>query len=60
MANALAGNRITFITWITPDEYAASKLRDRVDDYMKFVRNSAHQESPMRMIHSFFFRRTRI
>ena len=25
MANALAGNRIMCITWIAPDEYAASK-----------------------------------
>ena len=54
MANALAGNRIMFITWIAPDEYAASKLRDTVDDYMEFVRNSTPQEGPMRMIHSFF------
>ena len=54
MANALAGNRIMCITWIAPDEYAASKLRDTVDDYMEFVRNSTPQEGPMRMIHSFF------
>ena len=42
------------ITWIAPDEYAVSKLRDTVDDYMEFVRNSTPQEGPMRMIHSFF------
>ena len=55
MANALAGNRIMCITWIAPDEYAASNLRDTLDDYMEFVRNSTPQEGPMRMIHSFFF-----
>ena len=42
------------IAWIAPDESAASKLRDTVDDYMEFVRNSAPQEDPIRMIHSFF------
>ena len=51
MANALAGNRIMCITWIAPDKYAASKLRDTVDDYMEFVRNSTPQKGPMRMIH---------
>ena len=54
MADALAGKRISTITYIAPDENAAEAMRDYLSSHKEFMAAKCYREGPLRLIHYFF------
>ena len=54
MADALAGKRISTITYIAPDINAAKAMRDYLDSHKEFMAAKCYREGPLKLIHYFF------
>ena len=54
MADALAGKRISSITYIAPNENAAEAMRDYLSSQKEFMAAKCYREGPLRLIHYFF------
>ena len=60
MADALAEKRISTITYIAPDENAAEAMRDYLSSHKEFMAAKCFREGPLKLLHYFFFRGTRV
>ena len=56
MADALAGKRISTITYIAPDENAAEAMRDYLSSHKEFMAAKCYREGPLKLLHYFFQR----
>ncbi len=54
MANALAGKRISTITYIAPDENAAEAMRDYLSSHKEFMAAKCYREGPLKLLYYFF------
>ena len=54
MADALAGKRISTITYIAPDINAAKAMRDYLDSHKEFMAAKCYRDGPLKLIHYFF------
>jgi hypothetical protein len=54
MADALAGKRISTITYIAPDINAAEAMRDYLDSHKEFMAAKCYRDGPLKLIHYFF------
>ena len=54
MADALAGKRISTITYIAPDENASEAMRDYLSSHKEFMAAKCYREGPLRLLHYFF------
>ena len=54
MADALAGKRISTITYIAPDENAAEAMRDYLSSHKEFMAAKCFREGPLKLLHYFF------
>ena len=54
MADALAGKRISTITYIVPDENAAEAMRDYLSSHKEFMAAKCYREGPLKLLHYFF------
>ena len=54
MANALVGKKISSITFIAPDEYAAEAMRDFLDGHREWMETKSYKEGPLKLLHYTF------
>ena len=54
MSDALAGRRISTITYIAPDINVAEAMRDYLDSHKEFMASKCYRDGPLKLIHYFF------
>ena len=54
MSDALAGKRISTITYTAPDINVAEAMRDYLDSHKEFMASKCYRDGPLKLIHYFF------
>ena len=54
MSDALAGKRISTITYTAPDINVAEAMRDYLDSHKEFMAAKCYRDGPLKLIHYFF------